>query len=188
MKTVASWTKFAASGVVLEHPLELDPKAVKAGQTVWVRAVAQDRRQLELPELKLGPQESATPWQPIHIVAAEAKAKVDLAQLESLQDRAGPDPPGPAQGSRRRGRLAQELDGGRGRHAGRPTSAASRLAVQKAATAVTESIGPTEDPERLTIKRVVGKLAFGEMVQAIRQAEALEQVSSSPSWPGRRPS
>src|SRR5208337_1894936 len=78
VKTAASWTKFAVSGVVLDHPLELDPRAMKAGQTVWVRAVAQDRRQLELPELRLGPQESATPWQQIHIVAAEAKAKVEL--------------------------------------------------------------------------------------------------------------
>ena len=85
VKTVASWTKFATSGVVLDHPLELDPRAMKAGQTVWVRAVAQDRRQLELPELRLGPQESATPWQQIHIVATEAKAKVELAQLESLR-------------------------------------------------------------------------------------------------------
>ena len=58
--------------------------AVQAGQTVWVRAVARDRRQIDLPDLKLGPQESATPWQPIHIVASEAKAKAELAQLESL--------------------------------------------------------------------------------------------------------
>ena len=116
VKTVASWTKFAASGVVLEHPLELDPRAIKAGQTVWVRAVAQDRRQLELPELKLGPQESATPWQQIHIVATEAKAKVELAQLESLrtalarilQDQLRAGPPRPVcPGARRRPRPAR---------------------------------------------------------------------------------
>ena len=59
----------------------------KAGQTVWVRAVAQDRRQLDLPELKLGPQESATPWQQIHIVASETKAKADMAQLEACTPR-----------------------------------------------------------------------------------------------------
>ncbi|MGA2702887.1 MAG: hypothetical protein ABSH35_17560 [Isosphaeraceae bacterium] len=175
VKTVASWTKFATTGVVLDHPLELDPKAVKAGQTVWVRAVAQDRRQLELPELKLGPQESATPWQQIHIVAAEAKAKVELAQLESLRTALA--------------RILQDQLRARAAAAGLPRSSTEaeagtlaalirgqQLAVQQAATAVTELIGATEDPERLTIKRVVGKLAFSEMIQALRQAEALQQV------------
>src|SRR5208337_4280518 len=175
VKTAASWTKFAVSGVVLDHPLELDPRAMKAGQTVWVRAVAQDRRQLELPELRLGPQESATPWQQIHIVATEAKAKVELAQHESLRTALA--------------RILQDQLRARAAAAGLPRSSTEaeagtlaadirgqQLAVQKAATAVTELIGATEDPERLTIKRVVGKLAFGEMVQALRQAEALQQV------------
>ena len=175
VKTVASWTKFAASGVVLDHPLELDPRAMKAGQTVWVRAVAQDRRQLELPELRLGPQESATPWQQIHIVATEAKAKVELAQLESLRTALA--------------RILQDQLRARAATAGLPRSSTEaeagtlaadirgqQVAVQKAATAVTELIGSTEDPERLTIKRVVGKLAFGEMIQALRQAETLQQV------------
>ena len=48
--------------------------------------------------------------------------------------------------------------------------------MQKATTAVIESIGSTDEPDRLTIKRVVSKLALGEMVQAVRQAEALEHV------------
>ena len=175
VKTVASWTKFAASGVVLDHPLVLDPRAMKAGQTVWVRAVAQDRRQLELPELRLGPQESATPWQQIHIVATEAKAKVELAQLESLRTALA--------------RILQDQLRARAATAGLPRSSTEaeagtlaadirgqQLAVRKAATAVTELIGSTEDSERLTIKRVVSKLAFGEMIQALRQTEALQQV------------
>ncbi len=174
MKTAASWTKFTTTGAVLEHPLELDPKTVKAGQTVWVRAVALDRRQLELPELKLGPQESATPWQQIHIVATEAKAKTDLAALESLRTALA--------------RILQDQLRARAAAAGLPKSTTEaeagplaadirgqQLAVQKAATAVTESIGSTDDTDRLTIKRVVSKLAFGEMIQAIRQAEATQQ-------------
>jgi len=175
VKSVARWTKFATTGVVLDHPLEFDSAQVKPGQTVWVRAVAQDRRQLDLPELKLGPQESATPWQQIHIVATEAKAKVELAQLESLrtalarilqdQLRARAAAAGLSRSSTEAeaGTLAADIRG-------------QQVAVQKAATAVMELIGATEDPERLTIKRVVNKLAFGEMVQAVRQAETLQQV------------
>ena len=52
VKTLAEWTKFATPGVLLSHPLDLDPGRFKAGQTVWVRAVAQDRRRLDLPKLE----------------------------------------------------------------------------------------------------------------------------------------
>ena len=45
---LASWTKFAASGAVLSHALELDPAQFKAGPDGLVRAVARDRRQLDL--------------------------------------------------------------------------------------------------------------------------------------------
>jgi hypothetical protein len=176
--TVASWSKFGSSGAVLNHALELDRGRFKPGQTVWVRAVAQDRRQIELPDLKLGPQETATPWQAIHIVASEAKAKVELAQLESLhtalaqilkdQLRARVAAAGLAKrtGEAEAGKLAGEVR-------------AVQVAVQKAATAVIDSIGPSDDPERVTIKRVVNKLAYGEMIQAVRQAEGLEHVTAA---------
>ena len=151
------------------------PAVAKAGQTVWVRAVARDRRQLDLPDLKLGPQESATPWLPIHIVASEAKAKAELAQLESLRTALA--------------KILQDQLRARAAAAGLPRLATEaeagkvatdirgqQVGVQKAATAVIASIGATDEPDRLTIKRVVSKLALGEMVQAVRQAEALEHV------------
>ncbi len=55
---------------------------------------------------------------------------------------------------------------------------AVQAAVQKAAVAVVDSIGPSDDPERVTIKRVVNKLAYGDMIQAVRQAEGLEHVTA----------
>ena len=48
--------------------------------------------------------------------------------------------------------------------------------MQKATTTVIESIGATGDADRLIIKRVLNKLAYGEMIQAVRQAESLEHV------------
>ena len=161
---------------------------VKAGQTVWVRAVAQDRRQLDLPELKLGPQESATPWQQIHIVAAEAKAKADLAQLESLRTALA--------------RILQDQLRARAAAAGLPRSSTEaeagtlaadirgqQLAVQKAATAVIESIGATDDPERLTIKRVVEQAGLRRDGPGRPAGRGPGNRSSSwPSWPSRRPS
>ena len=51
-----------------------------------------------------------------------------------------------------------------------------QMAVQKATMAVVQSVGPTADADRLIIKRVVNKLANGEMIQAVRQAESLEHI------------
>jgi hypothetical protein len=178
VETVAAWSKFAGTAAVQSQPLLLDPAQFKAGQTVWVRAVARDRRHLNLPELKLLPQESATSWQAIHIVASEAKAKADLSQLESLHTALA--------------KILQSQLRARATAAGLPkqtTEAQARklagdvrgqqVAIQKVANEVAGSIGATDEPERLTIKRVVSKLAVGEMVEAIRQSEALEQVQGA---------
>jgi len=178
VKTVASWSQFAASAAVLNHGLDLDQAHFKPGQTVWVRAVAQDRRRIELPDLKLGPQESATSWQAFHIVSSESRAKVALAQLESLhaalaqilkdQLRAKVAAAGLAKltGGDEAGKLASDVR-------------TQQVALQKAAAAVSGSAGLGDDPERVTIKRVVNKLAYGEMIQAVRQAEGLEHVTAS---------
>ena len=182
VKTIATWSKFTGSGAVLSHTLELDPARYKAGQSVFVRAVARDRRQIDLPELKLGPQESATPWQQIRLVASEEKVKGDLAQLESLrtalakilqdQLRARASAAGLTKAATESeiSRQAEDLRG-------------QQVNVQKATAAVVASIGSTDDADRLTIKRVASKLAFGEMVQAVRQAEALTQVKSVTELP-----
>ncbi|MGO9465274.1 MAG: hypothetical protein ACLQVF_14115 [Isosphaeraceae bacterium] len=175
--TVASWSRFVSSGAVLNHALDLDRGRFQPGQTVWVRAVAQDRRRIELPDLKLGPQESATPWQAIHIVASEAKAKVDLAQLESLHTALAQILKDQLRARVAAGGLAKRTDlAEAGKLAGEVR--AVQTSVQKAAVAVVDSIGPSDDPERVTIKRVVNKLAYGDMIHAVRQAEGLEHVTA----------
>ncbi len=175
VKTLAEWTKFAASGVLLSHALDLEPGRFKAGQTVWVRAVAQDRRRIDLPKWKLGPQESETPWQPIRIDAAETKVESDMAQLDRLHT--------PLAGilqDQLRARIAASgitrLDSEGEADKLAVNVRGRQAAVQKATTAMIASIGTTDDPDRLIIKRVASKLASGEMVQAIRQAEAMEHA------------
>jgi hypothetical protein len=175
VRILAAWSQLAGSAAVLSQALDLDPARFPPGQTVWVRAVAHDRRRLDLPGRQLGPQEAATPWQPISIVAVEAKTRADLARLDGLhtalagilqeQLRARAAAAGLARltTAAEAGQSARDL---RGR----------QVAVQQAATAVIASISKTDDPDRLTIKRVVNQLASCDMVRAVRQAEALEHV------------
>jgi hypothetical protein len=175
VKTIASSSKFTGSGAMLSHELALGE--FKTGQTVWVRGVAKDRRRIERPELQLGPQESATFWTAIHLVASEAKTKAELAQLESLRTllaRILQDQLRAQAAVLAITKLTGESD---------PANPSAEIrgqqaAVQQATVAVVESIKGGDEAEALTIKRVAGKLAYGEMVQAIRQAEALERVKA----------
>ena len=67
------------------HALELKPEVVKPGQTVLIRAVAWDKRVINDWGLDLRPQETASGWHAIKIVAGDAKSSATLEQLESLR-------------------------------------------------------------------------------------------------------
>jgi hypothetical protein len=182
VETVASWDRFAdATSAVLRHELALGPNRCKPGETVLIRAVARDRRDLDVTDggarLKLRPQETATPWQPLRVVAPEAQAAADLASLEAvraavyrvlqqqIEARVAavqvPRQRTPADAAR----LAADVR-------------ARQVAIQKATAAVVDLVGPTADPERLTIERAAARLAAGDMVEAVRRAEALAKVGA----------
>ena len=63
----------------------LKPESVKPGQTVLIRAVAWDKRAVSDWGLDLRPQETASGWHAVKIVAEDAKASAALEQLESLR-------------------------------------------------------------------------------------------------------
>jgi hypothetical protein len=179
-ETVASWTKFPnPASAVLNHALTLDKAHCKPGQTLLVRAVARDRRSLEIDrfgiKLQLQPQEAATAWHQVHLVAPEAKSAADLAQLDALRA---------ALWGVLQKQLLARVAAAQVRRQKAPADAArlagevrrDQIEIQKATVVVVESIGKGADEERLVIKRAANKLAFGDMIEAVRQAEALAQV------------
>ena len=182
METVTSWTTFPnPTYAVLHHELVLDKNQYKPGQSVLLRAVARDRRELNIDsfgiKLKLEAQETVGPWHQIHMIAPEAKTAGDVAQLDALRTElfkmlqqqikarveAGQvtKQPTPAEA----GKLTAEVGG-------------QQVEIQKAAVSLVQTVGKTDDEERVTIKRVVNKLAFGEMLDAVRQAEAMEPINA----------
>jgi hypothetical protein len=177
-ETVARWTTFTDPvAATLFHELVLDSAQFPPGHSVLVRAVARDGRSLQLPGQTLEPQEAATPWLRIRVIAREAKSSAELARLDSLRAALV--------------RLLEEQILARVAAAETPKrvvkedmvksagEARQRQAgVQKEAVRLVESIGPTTEEEPLTIKRVVNKLAFGDMLTAVHQAEALADVES----------
>ena len=87
---VKQWNDFAGDSTttaVRHHLLKLKAEIVKPGQTVLIRAVAWDRRAISDWGLELGPQESASGWHAVKIVAEDAKPAAALEQLDKLRGR-----------------------------------------------------------------------------------------------------
>jgi hypothetical protein len=181
-ETLMSWTKFANStAAVLQQALTLDPAKYQPGQVVLVRAVAQDRRYLDDnrhgPSLQLRPQESVTPWHQLRLIARETQSATDLAQLDLLRTNLWK-----ILQTQLKARidiaevLRQKALADGVRIAG--DVKAQQIDVQKATSALVESLGKVNDEERLGIKRAASKLATGYMLEAVRQAETLATVKS----------
>jgi hypothetical protein len=176
VETVMTWTAFPTpTSALLHHSMPLEKARFQPGEVFLFRAVAQDRRRLEIEvagrKQTLLPQETATPWQEIKLISSQAKSAAELAQLDQLRAALGKI-------------LAQQVKarvaagGLRQSPADEPRRIAAEVqvmqtAIQKATVAVADSIGRTEDTYRLDVKHAASKLGLGDMLTAIRQAEAL---------------
>jgi hypothetical protein len=176
-ETLASRAAFSdAADAVLAHPLWLDPARFAPGQAVLVRGVARDRRLWDEPGLRLEPQETATPWIPLRVLDPAAQATADLAQLDTLRAALGKilqDQVAARVATIEIPRQATAADAARAAGDVRRR----QVAVHQAAVTLVGTIGPADDAARQTIRRVVNKLAFGAMLDAVRRAEALEGVA-----------
>ena len=69
----------------MHHRLVLEGEKYPPGVSLAIRAVARDRRAVDRPELKLGPQETATEWLAIRVVDPSEQATAELARVEELR-------------------------------------------------------------------------------------------------------
>ena len=180
---VAAWDTFCTpTHALLHHLFLLDPACYKPGQTLFIRASARDRRRVEVGGVSLLPQETTSSWQQITMIASESKAAEDLAQLDLLRIAIGkilqeqikarlaaaqiPRQPSADDGN--------DLTGG---------VRSAQVGIQKATAAVIASIGQTDDKDRLTIKRVLNKLALGDMLEAVRRSRRSATATRPPPRP-----
>ena len=246
-KLVKEWTDFAGDSItsaVRQHRLKLGADAFQPGQTVLIRAVAFDRREINQWGLDLKPQEGASPWHAIKIVPADAQSSAALEQLDGLRSAIWkilekqihartatavllkamlPSPAGRGAGGEGGMREAGQQPGvslsqsphpnpfpeGEGTDVpnllpkGEGTSVASLLPagegtevaivpirteqidIQKASVDLVKSIGSAERDQRLSIKRILNALAFGEMLQAVSRCDDWMKLKSPDDW--RRP-
>ena len=176
---VEQWEKFeGTTSVLLNHRLTLPADKAKPGDTVKVRAVAVDKRFISAWGLQLRPQETAGPWHSIRLVAEAAQLQAALERLDSLR---GTIFKILERQIAARVKAASVVE--RPQAAERTATAADvrseQVAIQKAGMAVAASIRDVDTEERLAIKRAMNGLAVGEMVEAVRQCDALVKIKDA---------
>ncbi|OHB82045.1 MAG: hypothetical protein A2V98_25790 [Planctomycetes bacterium RBG_16_64_12] len=189
--TVKDWTEFESSNtVVLHHPLELTADKFQAGQTVMVRAVAWDKRDIEGWGLDLKPQQTPDDpdegWHTIRIVAEEAKSAEALDELDGLRSEIWK-----ILEKQIRARveaamiLHKDALAERTAHAGDVRNL--QVDVQKSSIGLVKSIGNTDKPERRTIKQALNQVAFGDMLKAVQQCDDLVKINTPEGFAGPVP-
>jgi len=173
---VQQWTDFEnGTTVVRQYNLDLKSERFQPGQTVLIRAKVWDKRVVNNWGLDLKPQEAATSWHAIKIIAEDAKTTADLEQLETLhgavwkilekQIRARVVAAGILETSQLIERTGMAGD-----------VRTEQIDIHKLSVDTVNSIGQSDREERQTIKRVLNGLAFGDMLTAVQQSEDLVKL------------
>ena len=188
LSTVQEWTTFEGkTTALLQHRLELPAGKIKDGDTVLVRAVAWDTRDISDWGLDLKPQQTASGWASIRIVAEEKKAAATLEQLDGL--RAAIRKILEMQFAARNQTVKIPLE----KEAAKAAASAevvrrSQTEIQKSSIDLARTIPAKDADERAAIKRVLNQLAFNEMLEAVQQCDGLVKLSRCRPSPSRCPS
>ncbi len=176
--TVQDWTKFEGSTtVVLQRRIALDADLVKPGQTLMVRARAWDKRNISDFGLDLSPQETASPWHLIKVVAPEVKSNATMEQLESLRAAILKIFEAQVRARIKAGMLLRAKDQGEGGNLAAEIRT-RQVQIQKEAVALVKTIGSSAKEERQAIQRIINGLAYGDMLAAVQQGDALVKIQS----------
>jgi len=178
-RVAKQWTQFGVgeATAVRNHTLVLSPDDVQAGQTVLVRAVARDGRMVRDGPEPLEPQEASSPWHSIQVIAEEEQADAELARLNSLRGKIWKILETQVRARAEAARMNKlETPGQRAVKASGIRDV--QVQVQKTSDALVEAIGETDDPDRRKIKRIIGNLAYDEMLAAVKQCDALSKATA----------
>ncbi len=176
--TVEEWSGLGGKTTVnLDYSMQLPADKIQPGHTVMVRATAWDLRSIENWGLTLKPQETAGGWHAIRIIAEEKHNEAVLEQLDSLR---GAIFKILERQMRARVKTAQILQQELEAEAAALAADArtDQIEIQKMAIALVKSIGDSKEEERQTVKRIMNQLAFGDMLAAVGQCDALVKVQA----------
>lgn len=180
--TVQVWSEFeGTSTVVVDHALELDTQRFSAGQTVLIRAVVWDTRDVGSYGLDLRPQQATSTWHAIEIISQETRDAEELQQMESLRTAIFRILENQIRARSSAGQLTQQdtgLDLAATAAIGREVTA-RQVDIQQETTDLVATIKDSQSEERRAIRRVLNTLAVGEMLEAVTLAEELAKAQDN---------
>lgn len=175
-----AWTTLEGTTTVLvEHSFALDPDKCNPGQTVLIRAVAADKRNLAKWGLDLRPQLTVGPWHAVKIIAGEEKTAAAIKDLESLRSAVFRILETQIRARATLGALqetAAQTQDPQAVSAALKDVRAKQVAVQSGTQEIVATIKDNDSAERLAIKRVLNNLAVNEMLAAVQSSDALLQA------------
>lgn len=177
---VQEWTKFEAKNantLVLPHRLPLTGEHIKSGYTVLLRALAADNRLFTDYGQELKPQEAATDWHAVNLVAEEAKVAASVEQIDNVRNLLWKLLESQVNARVRTG-LILRTDKLAERTGIADEVRGKQVDIQKSATALVAAVPKTDKEDLLTIKKVVNELATGDMLEAVRQCDALSKIKA----------
>jgi hypothetical protein len=147
----------------------------KPGETLLIRAVARDSRDFRGWGLDLKPQEAQSGWHTIRIVDEAVRNEATLEQLDDLRT---------ALLKILQKQIRAQARNALIRHANDTAACAARagdvrglqIDVQKSSIGLAKAIEFSERQEDKLVKRSLNKLAFGEMLIAVQQCDAMLKI------------
>ena len=178
---VKQWTDFAGDSIttaVRHHRPGVEARRGQAGPDRADPRRGWDKRAISDWGLDLKPQETASGWHAIKIVAEDAKSSA-AAGATRRSARGDLEDSGKANSRPHRRRRAAE-EGASSKSAVELAAdvRTQQIDIQKTSVELVKSIGAAGREERLTIKRILNGLAFGDMLQAVTRCDDLTKLKA----------
>jgi hypothetical protein len=176
---LAAWSDFERSTTpVRNYTLALASDKFTAGQTVFIRAVAADKRSVNDWGLDLQAQETAGPWHAIRLIAEDVKSNAALEKLDNLRTNIWKILEKQIAARTRAATIAKAEEAAE-RASRSADTRTLQVDVQKTTADTVKAIGDSEKEEKLAVKRILNKLAFDEMLKAVELCDRLAKLADA---------
>lgn len=167
-----TWSDLAAaSATTLSYPFKIDSTQYRIGQTILLRATAVDRRN----HGSARPQDTSSSWHRIRLVDPAKEAEAKITKLESLNAKLWAILQSQIRARIITAKLEKEDDEIAAMNSvGEVRQRQVRIQIDSAEIA--DSINTAEEPTQRDLKQALSKLAHGEMLVAVKKAEALGKL------------
>ena len=169
------WDSVAGSATTLTHDMHLSSDRFEPGQTILVRAVALDRRSITVRGTRLEPQAATSSWIRIKLISPEEEASETLARIEGLSAKLWAILQTQIRARVTSAQVTKQASFENARQLATDVKQ-RQIQVHTNSADLVKSIDASAGENEATVKQALAKLAHGEMLQAVRQAEQLAAV------------